>query len=995
MNRWVGIVSLRETAPPTPVHRISLAIEAARHRTSYQLAGQIVPYAQMRSALRAIGQEHARHLEWGRYEYCVDLAGDFFDGGHPPTGLPSWLTNELQNLLYGKTNTSSMGRQRAQLDRRRPRSSPAHQHPESTRRGWTTDPEVDRTARSARSVPTSTRQRPSTEPVRSYIRTERRFDVHDVTYSALCEPPVSLVGTHGQVVREAVGNAVRGWDASPEVTAWLGLAAEHRSHLYESRHADQVTPNVLGILDRLGGTTLDVILLDAYVRWATPRKSGEQSVEHARRRAAADLALGAWVTDQGLARMGAGEAQQPARSVFEGVARQIIGVLSLCGEHEIARRLVASVWANLDRPSVEMGTDPVTLAQTAFRKEGLTYDYAEEGPDHRKVFRASVRTETGRMAEGTGQSKKAARAAAARALLDAYPQVVAAADAKRKADPVTGPASSPRPYSQPGVRHRDAVSDLAAMFELGYGSDGLLAQALTHVSWVHENQAAATAARQRDNQLLAHHGAHVAGHLAAHVRARRALGHDLTPDEDGARILTPSDDDMARLGTGLQLAEGLLTSHGESGQGRTAASDAAQAVVAAAWRVHGPRLLGRRPAVLDEWLSGLEHHHDPVTVLANLATTYGIDVEYTYDVSGPEHLTAFTATVGLRDARGRVHRWTEHLPGAPGKQEAKQATAEAVLDILATPVNGVVDDLLVRERDLLVFLLHAQLDGLGQPAERQRARMLARGDLGTDLLATSDTKAFLAWAERVRSLLGPDETAVPDTLRELYRKVLDDTRIGFGSLLHRMAASPGHDATSLVRRNAADAVRRALSSGPQATSVRDVVQAWWHDQAQATGVTIRDDMRQEVFHPLLVHLGALHETLTWCGEAAEAADTRIDVELSVQDGTLHVWLGLNKVDVRAACDDFARVLSHTLPYTDCLVGDDHVLLRLHGDHETAHHHPLATAGMDAYISGPVGRQRPTEPPSPSTPPAPDSSLASGGMWSDDDLVEPSADATEE
>lgn len=40
MNRWVGIVSLRETAAPTPVHRIALAIEAARARTSYSLGGR-------------------------------------------------------------------------------------------------------------------------------------------------------------------------------------------------------------------------------------------------------------------------------------------------------------------------------------------------------------------------------------------------------------------------------------------------------------------------------------------------------------------------------------------------------------------------------------------------------------------------------------------------------------------------------------------------------------------------------------------------------------------------------------------------------------------------------------------------------------------------------------------------------------------------------------------------------------------------------------------
>jgi dsRNA-specific ribonuclease len=655
--------------------------------------------------------------------------------------------------------------------------------------------------------------------------------------------------------------------------------------------------------------------------------------------------------------MGAGEAQQPARSVFEGVARQILGVLSLCGKHEIARRLVASVWPDLDRPSADTGADPVTLAQTAFRKEGLTYDYDGEGPDHRKLFRATVRTETGRTAGGTGQSKKAARAAAARALLDAYPQVAAAAGAERKAAPATLPAASPLPYVQPGNRHRDAVSDLAAMFELGHRADGLLAQALTHASWVHENQAAATAARQRDNHLLAHHGSHVVNHLAAHVRVRQALAHGLTPDEDEARILTTSDDDTARLGATLQLTEGLLTSRGESGQSRTAMSDATQAAVAAAWRVHGPRLLRRRPAILDDWLTGLEHQHDPVTILATMATTYGIDHEYTYDVSGPDHLKSFTATIRLQDAQGRVHRWTERLPGTPGKPEAKKATAEAILDILATPINGAIDDLPAPERDLLIFLLRAQFDGLGQPTERQRARILARGDLGTNLLTTGDTEAFLAWAERARPLLGPDGTAIPDALRELYRKVLHDTRLGPGSLLRRMAADPGPDHASVVRRNAADAVRRALNSGPQAVSVRDVVQDWWRDQAPATGVTVRDDMRQEVFRPLPVHLGALDETLTWCGEAVEAADTRIDIELTIQDGTLHVWLGLDKVDVQAACDVFARLLSHTLPYTDCMVGDDHVLLRLHGDLETAPLYPLATAGMNAYVCGPQDRQR--------------------------------------
>ncbi|MDI3423085.1 putative dsRNA-binding protein [Streptomyces luteolus] len=958
MNRWVGIVSLRETAPPTPLHRIALAIDAARKRTSYQLATQVVPYARMRSALRTLGQEYARHRDWERHAYCVDLAGDFFDGGYPPSRLPSWLTIELRGLLDSRSGTWTAGGRRARAARRRSDARSARQRPVTTRRGRSTVPDAARLARPVRPAPPAIGPRPSPEPVRPYLSVERVRDVHDVTHPELCEPPVSLVGA-GQEVQRIVETTVGGWEPGTAVTTWLGLAAEHRSHLYESNHAEQVTPHVLGLLDRLGATTLNVILLDAYARWATPKKAGEQSSEHARRRRAADSALGAWAAEHGLARMGAGEAQQPAKSVYEAVARQILGVLSLHSEHGAARRLVAAVWPDLDRPSTPAGADSVTLAQAAFQKEGLSYDYDEEGPDHRKVFRAVVRTGNGRMAEGTGLSKKAARAAAAQALLDSYPQRAASAGVKRNAGATSPSASAPLSYARAGKEHRDAVSDLAAMFELGRRADGLLAQALTHASWVHENPVAAAAARQRNNDLLAHHGSHVVDHLSAHLRVRRTLAKGLAPDEDEARILPAADDDTARLGAALQLSEGLLTSHGESGRGRAAVSDAVQAVVAAAWRVHGPRLLGRQPAVLHEWLSGLEHQHDPVTVFDALAATYGIAYEYTYASSGPDHLKSYVAALELRDARGRDHRWTEQVPGTPGKPEAKKATAEAVLDILAAPSSGAVDDLPVSERELLVFALRAQLDGLGRPTERQRARALARGDFGADLLATGDTEAFLAWTERVCPLLAEGGTVVPEALHQLYRKVLEDMRIGPGSLLRRMAASPGTDAASVVRSNAADAVGRALHSGPQAASVRDVVQAWWRDQAPVTGVAVRDDMRQQVFRPLPVHLAAVDETLTWGGEAAEAADARIDVELTVQDGTLHVCLGLDKVDVKTACDDFARLLSHALPYTDCMVGDDHVLLRLHGDPETALLNPLATAGINVYTSGLPERRWPT------------------------------------
>jgi hypothetical protein len=134
-----------------------------------------------------------------------------------------------------------------------------------------------------------------------------------------------------------------------------------------------------------------------------------------------------------------------------------------------------------------------------------------------------------------------------------------------------------------------------------------------------------------------------------------------------------------------------------------------------------------------------------------------------------------------------------------------------------------------------------------------------------------------------------------------------------------------------------------------------VVQSWWRHQATRTSITVRDDLREESFLPLTVQLAALGETLTWCGQAAEAAGSPIDVELTVHDGTLHTWIGLHGLDARGTCEDFAWLLARTLPCTDCVVEDDHVLLRLHSQPDAESAAPLAAAGIAAYLAG--GRAR--------------------------------------
>ncbi|MDG9722384.1 putative dsRNA-binding protein [Streptomyces sp. DH41] len=944
MNRWVGIVSLRETAAPTPVHRIALAIEAARQRTSYSLDGRQVPYEKMRATLRRIGQRYAARSEWGRWSYCVDLAGDFFDGGGPLGRLSGWLTADLRAELDGKP-TVSVGDRARQRKRDGVRSQ--------SRGGSTSrrkNPVVAAPVRKAAHPPRATRSTAAGTP-RPYVRVERQLTVRDIPPPALVQPPAALVGTFGKTVQAAIQDSVGEWEAGEQTTAWLGLAATHLSRLYESGFSETaVTPHVLVMLDQLGRSTIDVILLDAWIAQRQPEKVGTQSSEHNRRSMEARRVLGQWAAEHGLVRMGAGEAQRPAASVAEGVARQILGVLSLTGAHGTAVRLVQAVCAGIDHDTDEIGgADPLTEAQEIFAKEGLSYEYAEDGPDHDRTYTAVARTGDGRSARGEGRNKKAARAAAARALLRGLPPTRRAAARPAETAGITVP---PQPYrNAPPRAHRDALGDLTAMFELDdRRTAGTLTQALTHSSYVHENRAEAAAHHQRDNQLLAHHGSLIISHLATHARVGRVLAHGLVPDEDEARVHTPANEDAARLGTTLALADGVLTGRGEDGRRPRTVADAAQSVVAAAWRLHGTRLLRRRPAVLDDWLSELQHQHDPVTVMNYLAAMFGMTHHYEYERTGLDHLQTFAATLVLSDARGRVHRWTVPPERPSSKKDADKATAQDVLDILTTPADDLVDTLTTAERDLLRYLLRAQLDGLGTTTLRQRSRMVSGGLLGTDLLVTGDLDAFRAWARRVQDLLGSEDTAVPEALGALYRQILAETRFGPRSLLRRMAADQGNDTAGTVRRHAAEAVGRAAASGPWGVTVREVVQDWWRDQASRTGVTVRDDMRQEPFLPLPAQLAALDETLTWCGEVAEATGSPVEVELTVQDGTLHTWIGLDGLDTRAACDDFARLLSRTLPRTDCLVDDDHVMLRLHGRPDTESLTPLATAGIDAYLS---------------------------------------------
>ncbi len=742
MNRWVGIVSLRDTAAPTPVHRIALAIEAARARTSYSLGGRQIPYERMRRALRRVGQTYAARSEWDRWSYCVDLAGDFFDGSAPVGDLPRWLTGELQSVLDGETGpTGRRTRHHKPQAAARPgsrRSGPARQK---------TTPGTS-SARTVPARPTRTRQRTAAEPSRPYIRVGRQRTLRDVTHPPLPRPPASLTGTFGEVVRAAVRDTMGEWEAGEEATAWLGLAASHRSHLYESGLAETaVTPHVLGMLDALGRTTLGVILIDAYVGKHQPEKAGTQSSEHHRRSAAARVALGQWAADHGLVRMGAGEAQRPAPSVAEGVARQILGVLSLIGAHDTARRLVGAVCAGIDHAAVDTsGTDPVTEAQNLFAEEGLTYDYTEQGPDHSKTYTATARTRSGRTAQGTAPTKKAARAAAARTLLRGHPQGQRRQETQAAAARFAAP---PQPYSAAPLGHRDAVSDLAAMFEIDdRRAEGLLGQAHPLLVRVREpgrshgpsptRQPTARPPRFRGSRPLGQ-APENPPHPGPGTRAGRGRGPHPHAGQRGHR--PPRHGTRScRRGADRTRGERATAEHGRRRRPGGACHGLAHPrnATAAPQTCRPGRLAHRTPAPARPGdRSDLpDEHVRSDTCLRAPAHRPGPPAAFHLDRSPARRA-------------GRTHRWAVPPDGPCSKTDADKATAQDILEVLSAPADDLVDALTPAESDLLRYLLRAQLDGLGATNERQRARMVSGGLLGTDLLATGDLDAFRTWAERV------------------------------------------------------------------------------------------------------------------------------------------------------------------------------------------------------------------------------------------------------
>ncbi len=200
----------------------------------------------------------------------------------------------------------------------------------------------------------------------------------------------------------------------------LELALTHRSYAYE--HGGVPTNERLEFLgDSILGQAVTVMLYREYPRLdegdlAKRRASLVSSVALAE--IARGIGLGAFI------RLGRGEILTGGRdkgSILADTVEALIGAVYLDSGGEVATQLVLRLIAPLlnDPGHFGVSMDPKTSLQEAAARLGSgvpVYEIAESGPDHSKVFIATV-TVGIISASGEGTSKKHAEMAAA---LDAW-----------------------------------------------------------------------------------------------------------------------------------------------------------------------------------------------------------------------------------------------------------------------------------------------------------------------------------------------------------------------------------------------------------------------------------------------------------------------------------------------------------------------------------------------------------------------------------------------
>ncbi|MFI2187608.1 ATP-binding protein [Streptomyces sioyaensis] len=555
----------------------------------------------------------------------------------------------------------------------------------------------------------------------------------------------------------------------------IAVALVHSSYLYRNRETlPGVTRALLEALNRLGDAFLQKTVAAESYRNATSPTSGTMSKDAA----GIVFAFPAWTTAQKWLRESAAVSGGIDRGaltpkITASLCRQVIGVLCLAGEEEVARRLLDDHIATQHREMESSISDPKTVLYEVLGNDAIAYEYERRGPDHAVEFQAMVTDTRRRTGKGYGRSKKAAAHQAALDFLRRHmPQVFAT---RNGATTQRGPAREIlAPYA-----HVQTVRHLQNLFALPATSRPLLSQALVHSSWAYENRAQLEKFHQQDYQVLAYLGSRAL--IYEHVLA--ATRHVIVdpPDEFAFNTLPNDIYNTACQQTGL--VSGLLLGAGQRSLGIPVevGADTFQAVIGAV------SVVGDfQGALADRWPTEWSRVWqlvaptaprpvDPTTRLGRAASAMKLHVTYEFRESGPDHLRRYTAVAILDSAALGV---CFRVEGAAvlGKTPAKHSASLAALGVLDRLADGSparsFDGADEWDLSLARFLLAQQavvLDMAPVPTQR----WIDTGLFGLHL--ASNISVLLKWAVGVDELLSLGFSLQPGShLRDAFRKAVEE-----------------------------------------------------------------------------------------------------------------------------------------------------------------------------------------------------------------------------
>ena len=206
--------------------------------------------------------------------------------------------------------------------------------------------------------------------------------------------------------------------ADPDI---LSAALVHRSYTAE---VPAVADNER--MEFLGDAVLQLAVTDFLYAVFPELREGEMAKVRAAAVNREELAVVARRLGLGeFLRMGVGEDASGGRekdSILADAMEAVIAAVHLDAGYETARRVVLAHWEDLVRHKAEApgSRDYKTRLQEelAARLRIPVYAVVDSGPDHAKVFVATVSTEGETLGTGSGRSKKEAQQEAARAALD-------------------------------------------------------------------------------------------------------------------------------------------------------------------------------------------------------------------------------------------------------------------------------------------------------------------------------------------------------------------------------------------------------------------------------------------------------------------------------------------------------------------------------------------------------------------------------------------------